>query len=113
MMIFQSSSQEKKDKIAEIILSSVTPNELMQGKIMGYFVLGLIQVAVWLSIGLPVALWKIDLPLFEYLLVPELAVLLTIAIFGYLLFPSMFVGLGATMADASSTGNFQALEIGS
>src|SRR5690625_4458023 len=78
MMIFQSASQEKKDKIAEIILSSVTPNELMQGKIMGYFVLGLIQVAVWLSIGLPVALWKIDLPLIEYLLVPELAVLLTI-----------------------------------
>src|SRR5690625_7723169 len=38
MMIFQSASQEKKDKIAEIILSSVTPNELMQGKIMGYFV---------------------------------------------------------------------------
>src|SRR5690625_151129 len=109
MMIFQSASQEKKDKIAEIILSSVTPNELMQGKIMGYFVLGLIQVTVWLGIGLPVALWKIDLPLFEYLLVPELVVLLTIAILGYLLFASIFVGLGATMEDASSTGNFQGL----
>src|SRR5690625_570344 len=33
MMIFQSASQEKKDKIAEIILSSVLPSELMQGKI--------------------------------------------------------------------------------
>src|SRR5699024_1721849 len=40
MYIFQSASQEKKDKIAEIILSSVTPGELMQGKILGYFVLG-------------------------------------------------------------------------
>src|SRR5699024_10128262 len=40
MYIFQSASLEKKDKIAEIILSSVTPGELMQGKIIGYFILG-------------------------------------------------------------------------
>jgi len=109
MMIFQSASQEKKEKISEIILSSITPNELMQGKIIGYFVLGLIQVTVWLGIGLPIALWKIDLPLLEYLLVPELLVLLFIAMLGYLLFASLFVGLGATMEDASSAGNFQGM----
>src|SRR5690606_2740887 len=43
MAIFQSASQEKKDKIAEILLSSLTPADLMQGKIIGYFVLGIIQ----------------------------------------------------------------------
>lgn len=109
MMIFQSASQEKKDKIAEIILSSITPNELMQGKIVGYFVLGLIQVFVWLGIALPVIIWKVDQPIFEYLLVPELAILLLIAILGYLLFASLFVGLGATMEDVSTAGNFQGL----
>src|SRR5690625_723749 len=109
MMIFQSASQEKKEKISEIILSSITPNELMQGKIVGYFILGLIQVTVWLGIGLPIAIWKIDLPILEYLLVPELAVLLLIAVLGYLLFASIFVGIGATMEAASSAGNFQGL----
>lgn len=109
MMIFQSASQEKKDKMAEILLSSVTPNELMQGKIIGYFVLGLIQVTLWLAILLPIAIWKIDFPIIKYLLVPELAVLLLIAVLGYLMFASLFVGIGATIEDASSAGNFQGL----
>lgn len=109
MMVFQSASQEKKDKIAEIILSSVTPNELMQGKIIGYFVLGVIQVFVWLGVALPVAMWRFDFPVFEYLFVPQLGVLLFIAVLGYLLFASIFVGLGATMEDVSTSGNFQGM----
>src|SRR5690625_3806341 len=109
MMIFQSASQEKKDKIAEIILSSVTPNELMQGKSIGYFALGIIQLAGWMGLAAPVILWKIDLPIFQYLFVPELAVLITIAVLGYLIFASIFVGLEATTEDVSTSGNFQGL----
>ncbi|MFD1851995.1 ABC transporter permease [Oceanobacillus bengalensis] len=109
MAIFQSASQEKKDKIAEIILSSVTPAELMQGKIIGYFVLGIIQTIVSIVIVLPVLAWRIDFPIMEYLFVPELALLIGIAILGYLLFASIFVGIGATMSDISTAGNFQGL----
>ncbi|HLQ73480.1 MAG TPA: ABC transporter permease [Bacillota bacterium] len=111
MMIFQSASQEKKEKIAEIILSSVTPNELMQGKIIGYFFLGIIQVAVWLGVAIPVVLWKIDMPVMQYLLVPEVLIFLVIAILGYLFFASLFVGVGATIEDVSTSGNFQGLVI--
>src|SRR5690625_663557 len=111
MMIFQSASQEKKDKIAEIILSSVTPNELMQGKIIGYFVLGIIQVFVWLAFAIPLMMWQFSIPVFQYLFVPELAVLLLIAILGYLLFASIFVGIGATIEDVSTSGNFQGMVI--
>lgn len=107
MAIFQSASQEKKDKIAEIILSSLTPTELMQGKIIGYFALGLIQTLVSTVLLLPVLMWRLDEPLLEYLLVPELALYLLIAILGYLLFASIFVGIGATMADVTTAGNFQ------
>ncbi|MFD2045296.1 ABC transporter permease [Ornithinibacillus salinisoli] len=109
MMIFQSASQEKKDKIAEIILSSLTPGELMQGKIIGYFVLGMFQVAVLLLFAIPIALWQVDMPILEYLLVPETLLLVIIAILGYLLFSAIFVGLGATMADMSTSSNFQGM----
>ncbi len=110
MMIFQSASQEKKEKVAEIILSSVTPNELMQGKIIGYFGLGLFQVGIWLTVAIPLAIWRLeDVPVLEYLLVPETLLLVVIAILGYLLFASLFVGLGATLEDASSSGNFQGM----
>lgn len=109
MYIFQSASQEKKDKIAEIILSSVTPGELMQGKILGYFVLGMIQAFVLLIFAVPFAMWLMDLNVFQYLFVPETALLVALAIMGYLLFAAIFVGIGATMADVSSAGQFQGM----
>lgn len=109
-MIFQSASQEKKDKIAEIILSSVTPNELMQGKIIGYFVLALIQALVFIVFVLGFVLYKFsDFPLLEYLIAPSLLLFLIIAVLGYLLYASIYVGLGATMSDISTAGNFQSL----
>jgi len=111
MYIFQSASQEKKDKVAEIILSSLTPGELMQGKIIGYFMLGMIQAAVFLGFALPMAIWKLDIPVIEYLLVPEIILFIFIAILGYLLYSAMFVGIGATMADMTSTSNFQGMII--
>lgn len=107
MAIFQSASQEKKDKIAEILLSSVTPGELMQGKVIGYFVLGIIQVIVFMVFILPYIIWRVDIPIIEYLLVPETILFVGIAILSYLLFAAIFVGIGATMSDVSTAGNFQ------
>src|SRR5699024_10642112 len=109
MMTFQSASQERKDKMAEIILSSLTPNELMQGKIFGYFALGLIQVFVWMGLAVPLVIWKFDASILKYLLTPETLVLVIIAILGYLLFAALFVGLGATIEDVSTSGNFQGM----
>lgn len=109
MMIFQSASQEKKEKVAEMVLSSLTPTELMQGKIIGYFALGLIQSVVWISLVAPVIVWRFDLPVMTYLFVPELAVLIFIALAGYLLFAAIFVGIGATVEDMNASSNFQGL----
>lgn len=109
MYIFQSASQEKKDKVAEIILSSITPGELMQGKIIGYFLLGMVQAVVFLGFALGIALWKLDANILQYLFVPELILFLLIAVLGYFLFAALFVGVGATMADVTTSGNFQGL----
>ena len=43
-MLMQSATQEKRDRMAEVVLSSIRPGELMQGKILGQFLLGLIQL---------------------------------------------------------------------
>lgn len=109
MAIFQSASQEKKDKIAEIILSSLTPGELMQGKIIGYFILGLIQAGVLLLFIIPFILFQTDIPLMEYLFVPETILYVALAVLNYLMFAAILVGIGATMEDISTAGNFQGL----
>jgi ABC-2 type transport system permease protein len=47
--LLRSVSEEKTSRIIEIILSSVTPHDLLAGKVLGLGALGLTQVLVWLA----------------------------------------------------------------
>lgn len=106
-MTFQSATQEKRDKMTEVLLSSVSARDLMQGKIIGYFFLGLIQVGVWATVGLLVSTYYFEVPVLEYLFVSELPLMLLYAVIGYLMFSAVFVSMGATINDIYSAGNFQ------
>ncbi len=106
-MTFQSATQEKRDKMTEVLLSSVSARDLMQGKIIGYFFLGLIQVGVWAMVGMLVATYYFEVPVLEYLFVSELPLMLLYALIGYLMFSALFVSMGATINDIYSAGNFQ------
>lgn len=108
-MTFQSALQEKKDKMVELILSSVKAQDLMQGKILGYFVLGLLQVSVWLTFGIPAAQFFLKIPVLKYLWIPELIPMVFFALAGYLLYSAIFVAIGATMEDAQSGNSFQSV----
>src|SRR5690625_2774120 len=81
----------------------------MQGKIIGYFVLGLIQTVVLLVLVVPFILFQTDIPLLEYIFVPETVLYVVLAVLNYLMFAAIFVGIGATMEDISTAGNFQGL----
>ena len=110
-MLMQSALQEKRDRMAEVVLSSIPPSTLMQGKIIGHFLLGLIQLGFWLALGLPIALYFLDFSLVEALQAANLPVILFFGLGGYLLFSALFVGLGATMEDLQSAGNSQGMVI--
>ncbi len=43
--------QEKTDRVVEILVSSMTPFQLLSGKILGMAAVGLTQVAVWVAMG--------------------------------------------------------------
>jgi ABC-2 type transport system permease protein len=47
--------QEKNDRIVEILISSMTPRELLTGKIVGIGLVGLTQISVWLLMMIGVA----------------------------------------------------------
>ena len=108
-MLLQSALQEKQDRMAEIILSSVSSDNLMQGKIIGHFLLGIFQLVLWLSIGLPAAWYFLDMPIFEMISLGQLPILIFFALTGYLLFAALFVGIGSTMTDMQSAGNTQGM----
>ncbi|HAX96549.1 MAG TPA: ABC transporter permease [Prolixibacteraceae bacterium] len=47
-MVMRSVMEEKKNRIVEVIISSVKPFQLMAGKILGTALVGLTQVAIWI-----------------------------------------------------------------
>ncbi len=99
MAIFMSSGfllqgivEEKESRIIEVLLSSVSPQELMTGKILGLGAVGMTQVLVWLVIGIMPAsfiLATLSVPLSTVVLV------FVYFIFGYLLYASIILGIGA------------------
>ncbi len=50
-MVMRSVMEEKKNRIVEVIISSVKPQQLMAGKIVGTALVGLTQVAIWIVLG--------------------------------------------------------------
>ena len=51
-MVMRSVMEEKKSRIIEVIISSVRPSQLMAGKVVGTALVGLTQVAIWITLGI-------------------------------------------------------------
>lgn len=61
--LMQSINKEKSDKLVEILFSSISPKNLMYGKVIGYGILGISQVIIWGAAGSIVANRFFDIPL--------------------------------------------------
>jgi len=51
MQIMRGIIQEKTERVVEVLVSSVTPSQLLVGKILGVAAVGLTQISVWLLMG--------------------------------------------------------------
>lgn len=110
-MLMMSALQERRDRMAEVILSSVRASDLMRGKIIGHFLLGVIQLTFWTALALPAVIYFTDFPVMEALAVANLPLILFFGLLGYLLIAALFIGVGATMEDVQQAGNSQGLVI--
>ncbi len=85
-MVMQAVIQEKSNRIVEVLLSSVTSQELMTGKILGAAITGVLQMSIWL---IPVILIAST----TWFMIPQEAMIdVTFLQIGYLLF-NFFLGL--------------------
>ncbi|MFN5007090.1 MAG: ABC transporter permease [Ignavibacteria bacterium] len=82
---------EKTNRIIEILLSSVTPMELMTGKLLGLGGLGLIQASFWLIFAwLGATFSQVEVSVFA-----SVHLIFLYAMLGYFLFASIMIGLGS------------------
>ncbi len=102
--------KEKRNRIIEILLSSVSALELLLGKILGFGLLGLFQIGLWLTVGLVAASRFMDLRQLD-LTFAELLPMLLFFLGGYLMFAALFAAMGATMKDAEGGSQTQGLVV--
>jgi ABC-2 type transport system permease protein len=134
MTILRSVSGEKSNRIVEVLLASVSPNQLMSGKIIGIGLAAIIQFLIWcFFIGLGLYFMRenlfpdmmdpqnvVDQELFasaEYNRFVELIYrgidygimvpfFILFFIVGYLFYGALFAGIGATMGTESDGQQF-------
>jgi ABC-2 type transport system permease protein len=97
--VMRSVLEEKTSRIVEVLLASVTPKELMAGKILGVGAVGLTQLAVWygagaivgtgLAVQVAAVMGPANLPVLALALFPVFFIL------GYFLYASLWAMLGA------------------
>jgi ABC-2 type transport system permease protein len=99
--LLQSVTEEKENRVVEIILSSIPAIPLMGGKVLGLGLAGLTQVAIWLAtafIAIPLANAQFSINLS----IPITTILLAVVFFslGYLSYGAIFAAIGAVAPGA-------------
>ncbi len=94
--------EEKANRVVEVIVSSISPNELFAGKLLGIGAAGLTQFLVWAGFMLGLSLYGGALAVMGGLKLPEiqpLVMLLFVVFFllGYFLYGAMYAAVGAAV----------------
>lgn len=112
-MLLSSTVEEKASRIFEVLLSSVTPGELMLGKLMGVAAVGFVMLAAWFVSLFAILrfgagnLSEIAGPLLGLVFTPS--VLIPLAVYfllGFLLYASLLLALGSLCNTIKEAQNF-------
>lgn len=113
--LLQGLSEEKENRIMEILLSSVSARQVLTGKVLGLGAAGLVQIVIWLLfVVFMVQLASTSIGgVFSMLQIPDNMLLLGIVYFilGYLFFAVLMAGIGAIGATARESQQLSALVI--
>ena len=99
-------SGEKQARVTEVIVSAISPQAWMDGKIFAFSVIGLINGVVWALSGVWILLWFV--PTMPGSLNPMTAVICTLyGLLGLGLYVALFAAIMATLKDFQSASKLQ------
>lgn len=110
-----STTEEKENRVTEMILTSITSKTLIVGKIISLIILGLVQIAVLflpVIIGYFVVSTQMNLPDITPLLANikwefwPIMTGITVLLAGFMMFTGLLVGIGAAMPTAKDANNY-------
>jgi ABC-2 type transport system permease protein len=112
-MLLNNTIEEKSNRIIEVLLSSVTTNELLLGKVLGVAAVGVTMQLAWIAslLGIlklkagPGAEWVVDL--LAAVVSPELLIgFIFYFVTGYLFYAFLFAGIGSICNTIKEAQNF-------
>ncbi|MEW6238611.1 MAG: ABC transporter permease [Candidatus Omnitrophota bacterium] len=98
--------EEKTSRVVEVLLSSLSSTELLAGKVFGYYLIGLIQFAVWVGFGLAALYYK-QIPIANYVPAGYFFHFLIFLTTGYLFYAAVFAAIGAVVGDETESQQLQ------
>ncbi|KYC54113.1 MAG: ABC-2 family transporter protein [Candidatus Methanofastidiosum methylothiophilum] len=97
--------EEKENKVVEVLLSTISPTELLSGKIIGLGGLGILQICIWVS-GIVIVTQILNIPLISL----EKGVLIMIFfVLGYLFYSSIFAMIGSVSTSTRDSQQISAV----
>jgi ABC-2 type transport system permease protein len=116
-MLLNNTIEEKSNRIAEVLLSSVTPAEIMMGKLLGIAGIGLTMVGAWLATvyvaaqlyqGSGGAGAEVIGPAVDAVVASGLIPMFLLCfLLGYLIYAGLFLSIGALCNDIKQAQNVQ------
>lgn len=103
--------EERTNRIMEILITSVTPFQLLGGKIVGLGALGLTQIVIWLAAGALLIRFGQTLPALNGIVFPTdlMILLLVYFVLAYFLLASIQAGLGALAGSEEESRQYSSI----
>jgi len=115
-MLLNNTIEEKSNRIIEVLLSSVTPGELMMGKLFGIAAIGLTMVGAWMASLFGILSWKaggasaIAGQLLTVLRASNLVPLFSIYfLLGYLMYAAFILSIGSVCNTIKAAQSYMSL----
>ncbi len=112
-VMMRSVIEEKTSRIMEVLVSSVTPFQLMLGKVLGLGAAAFTQVAIWILIGLVIFLasgpgsFAIDPSISQIAFNPVIVIFFVLFfIVGYIMYSTLFALVGSLVNSDKEAQNF-------
>jgi len=113
MTISKSIIEEKNSRVIEVLLSAVSPRDLMWGKLVGVGLAGLTQLGVWAVIGLSLssfaAMGAVAMLASIHIAPVVFLYLILFFLLGFMLFSSLFMTVGSVCSTEQDAQQLQGL----
>lgn len=112
--LLQGVSEEKENRLIEILLSSVSAKQLLTGKVLGLGAAGLLQISVWLiTIVAFVVIASTNIAVLAGLKISASLIILSIVYFilGYILYGVLFAAIGSLGSTARESNQWTVIVV--